>query len=47
VLGVGASFIIDKNFSAVIEYTDFGKLVKDSGADVKGKLASVGLRYAF
>lgn len=47
VLGVGASFIIDKNFSAVIEYTDFGKLVKDSGADVKGKLTSVGLRYAF
>jgi OmpA-OmpF porin, OOP family len=34
VLGVGASFFIDKNFSAVIEYTDFGKLVKDSGADV-------------
>jgi OOP family OmpA-OmpF porin len=46
-VSVGASYIIDKNLSAVLEYTDFGKLVKEDGGSLKGNLLSVGLRYTF
>lgn len=46
-VSVGASFIIDKNLSAVVEYTDFGKIAKEDGDKLKANLLSVGLRYTF
>ena len=46
-IGVGASYAVTKELSAVAEYENFGKLAKDDSANIKGDLISVGLRYHF
>lgn len=47
IFGVGASYAISKELSAVAEYENFGKLAKGSGANLKADMFSVGLRYNF
>jgi OmpA-OmpF porin, OOP family len=46
-IGVGASFALDKKISFVAEYENFGKVAKEGGDSVKADLLSVGVRYAF
>jgi len=47
-LGVGASYSINKNLILVAEYEDFGKVASDSyGESLKVNLLSVGVRYKF
>lgn len=46
-IGVGATYAVSKEVSAVAEYENFGKLAKDDNANIKGDLLSVGLRYQF
>jgi OOP family OmpA-OmpF porin len=47
IIGVGASYAITKELSAVAEYENFGKVAKGNGGDVKAEMYSVGLRYKF
>jgi OmpA-OmpF porin, OOP family len=47
VAGIGASYAFTKEVSGVIEYENFGKIVKDGGDTLKGNLISVGVRYKF
>ena len=47
VFGVGASYAITKELSAVAEYENFGKVAKDDTGNVKAEMMSVGLRYKF
>jgi len=47
VIGVGAAFHLNKNFSIVAEYEYFGKVAKDDDASLKANLLSVGVRYKF
>lgn len=46
-LGVGAAFMFDKQVAAVIEYDDFGKMIKEQGVALKGNLVSAGFRISF
>jgi OOP family OmpA-OmpF porin len=46
-IGVGASYSINKDLSAVAEYENFGKVLKTSTGNVKADMFSVGLRYKF
>jgi OOP family OmpA-OmpF porin len=46
-LGLGASFALNKNVSFVAEYENFGKVAKDDGSSIKASLVSVGVRYKF
>lgn len=45
--GVGASYLVVPNVSLVVEYENFGKLFKDSGAEIKTNTVTGGVRYAF
>jgi OOP family OmpA-OmpF porin len=47
VIGVGASFALNKNVSFVAEYEYFGKIAKDSGDSIKANMFSAGVRYSF
>lgn len=47
VVGIGASYVFTKDISGVVEYENFGKIVKDSGNTLKANLISVGVRYKF
>lgn len=46
-IGIGAAYQFSKNLAAVVEYENYGKVVKDVGGNVKTNLFSVGLRYKF
>lgn len=46
-IGIGAAYNFSKKLAAVLEYEDFGKVVKDDGVNLKANLFSVGLRYKF
>ena len=46
-IGVGASYALSKDLSAVVEYENFGKVAKSGGDSVKAEMYSVGLRYKF
>lgn len=46
-IGVGASYAINNQLSAVAEYENFGKVAKGNGGDIKAEMYSVGLRYKF
>ena len=46
-IGVGASYAITKELTAVAEYENFGKIARGNGTDIKADLVSVGLRYNF
>jgi OOP family OmpA-OmpF porin len=46
-LGIGASFMINKQAAAVFEYEDYGRLIKEGGGSLKGKMLSAGIRYTF
>lgn len=47
VIGLGASYAFTKELSGVVEYENFGKIVKEDGDSLKANLISVGLRYKF
>ena len=47
IIGVGASYALTSQLSAVAEYENFGKVAKDNGNNVKAEMVSVGLRYQF
>ncbi len=47
IVGVGASYAINNQLSAVAEYENFGKVAKGNGGDIKAEMYSVGLRYKF
>ena len=47
VAGIGASYAFTKDISGVVEYEDFGKVVKRDGGSLKANLISVGMRYKF
>lgn len=47
VVGIGASYAFTKEISGVVEYENFGKIVKESGDSLKANLISVGVRYKF
>lgn len=46
-LGAGFSYLINKDVAAVIEYDDYGKLVKAQGLTLKGNMVSAGVRINF
>ena len=46
-LGVGATYNFAPNLAAVIEYENFGKILKEGGDNIKADLVSVGIRYKF
>lgn len=46
-IGIGAAYKFTPNVSMVAEYEDFGKVVKEDGANLKANMVSVGLRYKF
>lgn len=46
-IGVGASFALDKKISFVAEYENFGKVAKEGGDSVKADLLSFGVRVKF
>ncbi len=46
-IGIGAAYNFSKNLTAVLEYENFGKVVKDDDVNLKANLFSVGLRYKF
>jgi OmpA-OmpF porin, OOP family len=46
-IGIGASFAMDKKISFVAEYENFGKVAKDDGGDIKADLLSFGVRVKF
>ena len=45
--GIGAAYNFSKNLALVGEYETFGKVLDETGIEIKGNMASVGLRYAF
>jgi OOP family OmpA-OmpF porin len=47
IIGVGAAYAFSNKLSAVVEYENFGKVVKGDGVEVKADLVSLGLRYKF
>ncbi|MFP5391052.1 MAG: outer membrane beta-barrel protein [Gammaproteobacteria bacterium] len=46
-LGIGAEYAFNAKISAIAEYENFGKVVKDNGADLKVDTLSYGLRFKF
>lgn len=46
-IGIGATYKFSNMLAAVVEYEDYGKVVKDVGGSMKTNLFSVGLRYKF
>ncbi|HJV00912.1 MAG TPA: outer membrane beta-barrel protein [Burkholderiaceae bacterium] len=46
-IGIGASFALDKKISFVAEYENFGKVAKEGGDSVKADMLSVGVRFKF
>jgi OOP family OmpA-OmpF porin len=47
IFGIGAAYKFAPNLAAVVEYENFGKIVKGEGANIKADLISVGIRYSF
>lgn len=47
IIGVGAAYAFSNKLSGVVEYENFGKVVKGDGVEVKADMVSVGLRYKF
>lgn len=47
VYGIGVSYAITPNVAVIAEYQDFGKIIKDNGADLKAHVVSAGVRYSF
>lgn len=45
--GIGAAYNFTKNLALVAEYENYGKVLKDDGADLKANMLSLGLRYKF
>jgi OOP family OmpA-OmpF porin len=45
--GVGATYKFDTELAAVVEYQNFGKILKGDGADLKAHVVSVGFRYSY
>lgn len=45
--GVGASYALSKELTAVAEYENFGKVAKSGSDSLKAEMYSVGLRYKF
>ncbi|TQK11481.1 outer membrane beta-barrel protein [Herbaspirillum sp. SJZ107] len=45
--GIGASYKFDTDIAAILEYQNFGKIVKADGADLKGHVVLVGIRYSY
>lgn len=45
--GLGVSYKLDTDMAAMLEYQDFGKIVKGDGADLKAHVVLVGIRYSF
>ncbi len=46
-IGIGASYALTKDIVGVVEYENFGKIVKDDGGILKANLISFGVRYKF
>jgi OOP family OmpA-OmpF porin len=46
-IGIGATFAITPSMLAVVEYENFGKIVKDDGENLKANMLSLGLRFKF
>lgn len=46
-VSVGAAYAINQNFSAVVEYENFGKPAKGDIGNLKASMVSVGVRYKF
>jgi OOP family OmpA-OmpF porin len=46
-IGIGASFALDKKISFVAEYENFGKIAEDGGDSIKADMLSVGVRFKF
>jgi OOP family OmpA-OmpF porin len=47
VVGIGASYALQNNLALVLEYENFGKVIKNNGIKLKADLLSVGLRLNF
>jgi OOP family OmpA-OmpF porin len=47
IIGLGAAYAFSNKLSGVVEYENFGKVVKGDGADIKADMVSLGLRYKF
>jgi len=45
--GIGASYKLDTDFAAILEYQNFGKIIKADGAELKAHVVLVGIRYSF
>jgi len=45
--GVGVAYTFAPNAAVIVDYQNFGKLIKEDGADLKGHVVSAGLRYNF
>lgn len=45
--GVGVSYAFAPSVAVIVDYQDFGKIVKGDGADLKGHVVSAGVRYSF
>lgn len=46
-VGIGASYVINKQVSLVAEYEHFGKIISEDGESLKADLLSVGVRFQF
>lgn len=46
-LGIGAKYNFAPNLAAVIEYENFGKVLKEEGETTKVNMLSVGIQYKF
>jgi OOP family OmpA-OmpF porin len=47
VYGIGASYKVDTDIAATLEYQNFGKTIKGDGADLKAHIVLVGIRYSY
>ena len=46
-IGIGATFAITPSMLAVVEYENFGKVIKDEGESMKVSVLSAGIRFKF
>jgi len=45
--GIGVSYRFEPDIAAVLEYQNFGKIIKGDGADLKAQVVLVGIRYSY
>jgi OmpA-OmpF porin, OOP family len=45
--GIGVAYNFSKNCAVVGEYENFGKVIKEDGAELKADMLSLGVRYKF